>query len=47
MSKIFSIVPFYVTTDQKGDFSDDLNELKSKIDPDYFYMYKYKTAYCP
>jgi hypothetical protein len=42
-------VPFYVVNEQKaeGDLSGDLTKLKDIMDSDLFYMYKYKTAYCP
>ena len=41
------LVPFYISADQKADFSDDLQNFKDTMDPDIFFMYKYKTSYCP
>jgi hypothetical protein len=41
------IVPFYIANDQKGDFSEDLIKQQAQMEPDMFYMYRYKTAYCP
>lgn len=40
-------MPFYVSNELKSDISGDLIMLKSMMDEELFYMYKYKTSYCP
>eukprot|EP00347_Sterkiella_histriomuscorum_P013839 403363168 len=39
-------MPFYVSAEQKLQ-PDDLQSLRQTLDPDMFYIYRYKTAYCP
>lgn len=41
------LVPFYVSNESKSGFSDDLSQLVKTMDEEMFYMYRYKTAYCP
>lgn len=41
------LVPFYISNDSKGDFAEDLIKQQMVMEPDMFYMYRYKTAYCP
>jgi len=41
------VVPFYVINDSNTDSQNDLQHLKSTMDHNLFYMYKYKTQYCP
>ena len=39
------LVPFFVSEETKT--SEDLESLQKTMDEDSFYMYRYKTAYCP
>ena len=42
-------VPFYVAghTESQKNLAEDLEHLQQTMDPEMFYMYRYKTAYCP
>jgi hypothetical protein len=40
------IVPFFVSEEAKKS-GEDLESLQKTMDEDSFYMYRYKTAYCP
>lgn len=49
---MFFIVPFYVAGEVKNGSGtqsnpDDLVSLARTMDEEMFYIYKYKTAYCP
>jgi hypothetical protein len=39
--------PSTSTTVASAAATEDLSALQSKLDPDEFYIYRYKTAYCP
>ena len=43
---LMSLVPFFVSEETKAG-QDDLESLQKTMDEDSFYMYRYKTAYCP
>jgi len=42
---LISLVPFFVSEETKT--GEDLESLQKTMDEDSFYMYRYKTAYCP